>query len=123
MKQDYRHSWGHVGAGVFLLLAGLILLLGNFHYWMLGSAWHLWPVILLVIGIGKLSDAQFPWEYRKAVWMLFLGAFFLISELHLWGLSYGNSWPILLIGIGINMLWKSAYRQSSRCYFEEAPHA
>jgi hypothetical protein len=123
MKQLHRNSWGSCGVGIFLVLVGIALLFGNFHNWMLGSVWHLWPVIFLVIGIGKLSDAQFPWEYRKAVWLLFLGSFFLVSELHLWGFSYSNSWPILLIGAGINMLWKSVYRQSSQCYFEEAPHA
>lgn len=123
MTHYHRNSWGHVGVGVLLVLVGLVLLFGNFHYWMIGSVWHLWPIIFLVIGIGKLIDAQEAWEYRKAVWFLFLGGWFLISELHLWGFSYSNSWPLLLIGVGINMLWKSACRSSSQKYFEEAPHA
>lgn len=123
MKDYQRNSWGHVGAGIFLILTGIILLSGHFHYWVIGSAWHLWPVILLAIGLGKLLDAQVSWEYRKAFWTLFLGSWFLISELNIWGLSYSTSWPLLLIGVGINMMWKSINRRTVECYYEEAPHA
>ncbi len=109
MERNNRFSFGQLGVGVFLLVIGSILLLDNFDIINTPSIWNFWPLILIIIGIGKLLDARLPQEYQKAFWMLFLGTWFLISELHLFGLSYHNSWPILLIGFGIGMLWKSLY--------------
>jgi hypothetical protein len=109
MEENKRHSYGQFGVGLFLLAAGVALLLDKLDFFYIGSVWHYWPVIFIAMGFGRLLDAQFAWEYRKACWWLFMGSWLLVSELHLFGLSYHNSWPILLIGIGMSMLWKSAY--------------
>jgi hypothetical protein len=109
MEHDKGFSYGQLGLGFFLLITGAVLLLSNFDIIETGSVWNFWPVIILIIGIGKLMDARLPREYQKAFWTLFLGAWFLVAELHLFGLDYHNSWPILLIGFGIGMLWKSLY--------------
>ena len=108
MEHDKRHSYGQLGVGLFLFIAGVALLLDKFDLFYAGHVWHYWPIIIIVIGVGKLLDAQFAREYRKAYITLFWGSWFLISELHLFGLDYHNSWPLLLIGVGIGMLWKSA---------------
>lgn len=109
MEHDKRHSYGHLGVGLFLLIAGIALMLDKFDIFNAGPVWHYWPIIIIAVGLGKLLDAQFSWEYRKACSTLFIGAWLFMSELHIFGLDYHNSWPILLIGIGIGMLWKSAY--------------
>jgi hypothetical protein len=109
MEQNKRRSYGQFGVGFFLLAVGVALLLDKFDIFYIGSVWHYWPILIIASGFGRLLDAQEAWEYRKSVWWLFIGSWLLISELHLFGLSYHNSWPILLIGAGIGMLWKSAY--------------
>lgn len=109
MEQDKRHSYGQLGVGLFLLTAGVVLMLDKFDIIQNVQVWHYWPLIIIAGGLGKLFDAQFGWEYRKAFSTLFIGSWLLISELHIFGLDYHNSWPILLIGIGVGMLWKSAY--------------
>jgi hypothetical protein len=121
MEHIHRRPYSQIGVGIFLLLAGAALMLGKFDFIYIDSPWHFWPVILLAIGIGKLADAEYSWEYRKAVWTLFIGSWFLVSELHLFGLSYRNSWPILLIGIGIGMLWKSIYPSNARIRIGKEP--
>jgi hypothetical protein len=114
MEHDKRHSYGHLGMGLFLVIAGIALMMDKFDIFYAGQVWHYWPIIIITIGLGKLLDAQDTREYRKAFSTLFIGSWFLISELHLFGLDYHNSWPILLIGIGIGMLWKSAYSSQYR---------
>ena len=109
MEHDKRHYYGHLGVGLFLLFAGIALMLDKFDIFNAGPVWHYWPIIIIAVGLGRLLDAQFAWEYRKACWVLFIGAWLFISELHIFGLDYHDSWPILLIGVGIGMLWKSAY--------------
>ena len=114
MEHDQRHSYGHLGVGLFLLVAGIALMLDKFDIFNAGPVWHYWPIIIIAIGLGKLLDAQFTREYRKACSTLFIGAWLFISELHIFGLDYHNSWPILLIGIGIGMLLKSIYPEHIR---------
>jgi predicted tellurium resistance membrane protein TerC len=114
MEHERRHPYTHIGVGIFLLIVGVALLLNNFDIFNARPVWHYWPVILIAIGLGRLMDAQQIWEYRKAFWLLFLGAWFLVSELRLFGLSYHDSWPLLLIGVGIGMIWKSAYPSNYR---------
>ncbi len=107
MENKNQRFYGTLGVGLFLLLTGIFLLLNNFEIFYTRNVWDYWPIIIIAIGLGRLFDAQYSWEYRKAVMILFWGAWFLISELHIFGLSYRNSWPIILIGIGISILWKS----------------
>jgi predicted tellurium resistance membrane protein TerC len=114
MEHNKRHSHSQLGIGIFLLIVGVALLLENFDILSVGSVWRFWPIIIIAIGLGRLLDAQVAREYQKACWMLFIGGWLFISELHVFGLHYGNSWPILLIGVGIGMLWKSFYPEHIR---------
>jgi hypothetical protein len=114
MEQNKRLSYGQIGVGIFLLIVGVALLLDKIDILSIGILnnvpfWKFWPVIFIAMGISRLLDAQFAHEFQKGLWMLFLGTWFLVSELHVFGLTYHNSWPILIIGIGIGILWKSFY--------------
>jgi predicted tellurium resistance membrane protein TerC len=120
MEHNKRHHHSQLGIGIFLLIVGVALLLENFNFLNVGPVWRFWPVIIIVIGLGRLLDAQVAGEYQKAFWMLFIGGWLLISELHVFGLHYGNSWPILLIGVGIGMLWKSFSPEQTRIVKEHS---
>lgn len=109
-----RFDNSRLGIGIFLLIVGVALLLENFDILSVGSVWRFWPVIPIIIGLGRLLDAQTDREYQKAFWMLFIGGWLFISEFHIFGLHYSNSWPILLIGVGIGMLWKSFSLEHTR---------
>jgi hypothetical protein len=112
MKNRSNRSYGQFSVGIFLLFVGTALIFNKFDLFVIGHVWNYWPLIIIAIGIGKLFDAQFAEEYRKAFWMLLLGCWFLISELHLFGFHYSNSWPILLVGAGITIVWKSMDRSN-----------
>ena len=118
----HRSYASRIGVGAFLILVGALLLIGRFAYIPIPNPWHLWPLIMIVICLAKLIDAEYGWEYRKAVWWLFFGSWLLISELQLFGLSFHNSWPILLVGIGISMVWKSTYHDHDWHYRKEESH-
>jgi len=114
MEHNNQRMYGQLGVGLFILAAGVALMLDKFDILNTGPVWHYWPLIVVAIGLGRLMDAQFAWEYRKAFWLLFIGSWLFVSELHIFGLRYHNSWPILLIGVGIGILWKSAYPSHDR---------
>jgi hypothetical protein len=41
------------------------------------------------------------------MWLLFVGGWGLLNEYRLFGIHYGHSWPILLIGAGVLMVWRA----------------
>jgi hypothetical protein len=118
MNHKDRHSWWQFGFGTVLLITGIALLMDNFDFFEVGPIWRFWPLIFIAVGLGKLSDARVSSEYHSAAWWLFIGSWFLISELHIFGLHYNTSWPILLIGIGIGMVWKSIEYSHLKCVQE-----
>src|SRR5258708_27610201 len=38
------------------------------------------------------------------LWLIGVGAWMLISQLHLWGLGYGNSWPLFIVLSGLMLV-------------------
>lgn len=100
-----KFVWGGV-----LLLLGTALLLDNLEVVELGSVWKYWPFILVAIGIGKLLGANNSKERGDGLWWIFLGAWFYVSVFHVFGLTFSTSWPLLLVGIGASMVWRSLSR-------------
>jgi hypothetical protein len=93
--------------GTVLILAGAALLLDNWNILDIGPLWRYWP--LLVIGFGgmKFYNAASRDEEGSALWTVLIGAWLLVSFLHLWGLGFGDTWPAVFIAFGASILWKS----------------
>ena len=98
---------GSLIAGTILLVVGLLFLLNNFDFIYLGPVTHFWPLIIIAIGVTKLLTAEHPTERRKGGWWMLVGLWLLVSTTHLYGFSFHNSWPLLLIVLGINSIWKA----------------
>ncbi len=98
---------GTLIAGIILVLFGVAFLLDNFDLIYLGPISHYWPLILVAIGIGKLLQAETSWERRRGAWWILIGLWLLVSVLHMFGLYFHNSWPLLLIIWGIFAIWKA----------------
>jgi hypothetical protein len=104
---DRRVGWTLV-VGILMLAVGVLLLLDNFDVIYIGKpVSHFWPLIIVAIGVGKLAQAETRRERRTGFSWIFIGVWFLVSVLHMFGLTFHNSWPLLLIGLGINAIWKA----------------
>ncbi len=44
---------------------------------------------------------------RGGIWMIFIGIWGLLTEFQVFGLDYHTSWPLLIIGAGLKMVWRS----------------
>jgi hypothetical protein len=100
-----------VTTGVLLVTIGLIFLGEQLQP---GAAWdfgRLWPVVLIVIGLGRLASTS---ERRRggAFWFLFLGGLFLLNNYHV--LRIRESWPLFIVAGGISILMgaRSTRRQN-----------
>ena len=108
--------------GLLLILIGLIFLAQG-HDWLFG--WHLsfsrlWPLLLIVMGLARMSIAHGATvEARGAglaerqrrrshsmgsgVWLIFLGALFLLHTNDIFPLS--QSWPLFIVWAGLMVLF------------------
>ncbi|MFA6470083.1 MAG: DUF5668 domain-containing protein [Bacteroidota bacterium] len=109
--------------GSLLILIGAVLLLHQldiFYLYDLGidSVWQLWPFILVVIGIGKLADAPTLYHIGHGIWWIFLGLWLYVSIYHVYGLSFHETWPAILIAWGVSMMWESLTKDAKKSYKE-----
>lgn len=108
--------WGGV-----LLILGTALLLSNLDILHVDSVWSHWPLLIVALGIGKLIMAETPRERGGGIWMIFIGAWLYISIFRVFGFGFHDSWPILLVGVGVSMVVKSSSRYCSM-HDKEASH-
>lgn len=104
---------GQVVIGVALICAGGALFLEKEGIISIGPIWQYWPLILIGLGIVKTMQAQSRKEQGMGIWLLFIGLWFEVSLLNLWGLTFSETWPVILIAFGISMLWKGLPRINS----------
>src|SRR4051812_31852645 len=100
-----------VVVGLAIMLLGAGFLFDRMDGWHVHVSRHLWPIFPLFLGLGRLLDAPRKRRRGRAIrggmWMIYIGVWGFISEFHVFGLDYGTSWPLLIVGAGLNMVWRS----------------
>jgi predicted membrane protein len=86
--------------GIILILVGVAFLLDHMGVIHLGNVWNYWPMILVLMGIGRL----FSGEWVGGVVMLLVGSYFQLEHFGILHISWGTFWPILPIIAGILMI-------------------
>jgi hypothetical protein len=115
-QTNSRRLTARTVVGATILILGIAFLLNNLDIIDIGPAWHAWPLIIVAFGLNRIVQAENPREQRRGFWWTFIGLWLFVSVAHVFGLSFHNSWPILLIGVGIGMIWKTV-RPDSRWLF------
>ncbi|MCD6440734.1 MAG: hypothetical protein J7L86_02960 [Candidatus Marinimicrobia bacterium] len=104
MSNDSHRKSSNFWIGLALIILGVIFLSDTFHIIRFGrliSSW--WPVILIIVGITKLSGKD-----SKGGWTLIIvGIILQLTTLHIVSWHFiGRLWPVILIIIGIGILLK-----------------
>jgi hypothetical protein len=115
ITMDERHrspdNTGGLLIGMSIMLIGLAILLdragiiSGFHY----STF--WGLLVLTIGLIKISNVRQDGR-REGGWWVFFGAWMILNETHVW--RFRESWPLLLVAIGVSMVWKEIGRRGRR---------
>jgi hypothetical protein len=90
--------------GLLLMTGGIALLLQRFGIVDLWRTRTFWPLIIVVIGMSKLIHRRSVWS---GLWMIAVGAWLQAVTLHLYDLTYGSSWPLLLVVLGAGMIGRT----------------
>jgi Domain of unknown function (DUF5668) len=106
MNANRRHiDTDEVFWGLLLMAGGTALLLQRFHIIEISRVIHdFWPLIVIVIGISKLLHLRSLWS---GLWMIAVGIWLEMVTLHLYDLTYGSSWPLLLVVLGAGMIGRT----------------
>ncbi len=104
-------SAGRLVLGLYLVIVGGLVLIGNLGYDLPRDVWQLWP--LLVIGMGAI---KLLWPGEKddrsgGFWILIGGLYCALSAWNLFGLHWGTAWPVFLVAAGIEMVGKGMFNK------------
>ena len=84
-----------------VLLLGLLLLLDQLKMVDLVDWTRLWPLIVILVGVGQLSENKSRGDNGNALLVMMVGVWLLVCSLRLFDLGYRNGWPLLVVLIGI----------------------
>ena len=97
--------------GMLLIGTGVALILMNTGYLPYVRVWHFWPMLLVFGGLSKLfGDRK---ERSDGFLLLLIGLWMQAATLKLFGLTWGNSWPLLLVVWGLHIMWRAMDRKSN----------
>jgi len=122
-QESTRTDCGPILVGLILAFIGLAMLAdrtglsGGLHL-----AGKFWPIVIIAFGITRLvarpaPRTGHPQSRWTGIWFIYLGLWFFINEFHVFGLWYTTSWPLLIVGTGLGMIWRAleaSDRQSSQ---------
>jgi predicted membrane protein len=100
---------GRLFFAIFLIGAGTLLFLCNIGVLPIHNIWDFWPLILIAIGVAKLSHRTVS-ELLGGVLLALFGVLFLLLTLHVFSIrAWDGSWPfsLLLIAFGFVVLIKA----------------
>jgi hypothetical protein len=121
-RTQIQNAGGRFVFGLVLILLGALFLAHNLDIIYVDHIGRYWPVIFILIGLVKLSESGVNAQHGSGLGWIFLGAWLFISINRLWGFDFNNSWPILIIGWGVSLLWRALYRQPGLLTAEEHRH-
>ncbi|MES3020065.1 MAG: DUF5668 domain-containing protein [Pseudomonadota bacterium] len=83
------------GAAIFLDMTG------HLHIW---DLWRYLPLVLVVVGVNKMIGFPTARHFTSGLWNLFIGVWLFFTLEGLFGLTFKNSWPFVIIAYGIGMI-------------------
>jgi predicted membrane protein len=95
--------WGLFSGGIIALI-GLLILLDNMGIHLLSHLYRFWPMILILIGAWNLACKS--GRVFGGV-LVILGVLFQLDALGIAHFSWGEMWPLAIVGAGFLVMWSS----------------
>lgn len=88
--------------GLLFIAGGILLLARAFELLVfLPSVWKLWPAVAIAGGVTRLLWPSGKGSRLLGLWFVLLGSWGAINVWGLFGLTWADSWPLLVVGIGV----------------------
>lgn len=119
MTDDRATQHGRIMFGIAIIAAGVLMLVDRLELANVRVTSRLWPMFPLALGLLRLIDPPALCDgrlgtRRSGAWLVFIGCWGLMNEFHLMGFEYQNSWPLLVVFAGVNIVWRSIEAPAAR---------
>lgn len=109
-EDDWTKNMKTLVWGWFLIAVGSLFLLDRLQVVNLPNIGLLWPIVFLVIAAIHVVEGR----HGSAVMFVLMGAWFQACTLEWHGLTYHNSWPLLLIAVGLGIVIRALTGEDAR---------
>ena len=107
MKDATPHAWrNQMVWGLVIIAAGVAFLLERTGHADILDLWHYFPLLLAIAGLSNLVPPTTTRLVMSGLSCLGFALWLYVSLERLWGLGFHNSWPILIITWGVQVLLK-----------------
>jgi len=90
--------------GVVLVCVGVSFMLDRMDVIDIDSLWHYWPLLLVVLGVNKMVGYPTAKHFSNGLWMIAVGLWMFAVLERMFGLTWNNSWPFMIIVCGVSMM-------------------
>ncbi|MDC8771301.1 LiaI-LiaF-like domain-containing protein [Roseateles albus] len=101
-----------VWAGLILIVLGGLFFADNRGWLDLRKLQTFWPAIIGLLGLGQMLGARNTEQLCRGGLLVFVSAWLYASLEHVWGLNFYNSWPLLLIAVGLSKVITGVFHPS-----------
>lgn len=122
MEEQRGPALDKVVWGLVLIAIGAAFFLDRIDLFEIAGLWRYWPLILIVLGISKLLTPGDSQRRGSGVWLLLVGLWALIGTFGLFGLSWGSSWPLLIIAVGLSIVVQALLERPRAAATREDSH-
>ncbi len=98
---------GQVIIGIAVITLGLLFLLDNLNIIEFREVKRFWPVLLIIVGVTKLIDAQTTQERTPFIILTGVGVVMTLNRLGFDLFTFRNLWPLILIVVGGAVVYKA----------------
>jgi predicted membrane protein len=102
-----KSATAQIVIGLFVIGIGTVFLLDNLGWLNLDFTLHLWPAALIFFGILKLLQTRTPGGAVVGGVLVLVGGLIMLKDTGLISISWQSLWPLILIGLGLSVVFKS----------------
>ena len=102
-----RGNAGRLVLGLAVIAIGVLFTLDRLGYVDAGEFWEYWPVLLILLGMGRVLQPRGTHGRGFGLVLILFGVWFLLSNLDVIHYNFGDVWPILLVVLGVTMVWRA----------------
>jgi hypothetical protein len=97
---------GQLIIGLFVILIGVLFALDELGIAHAERFFQYWPVVIIVIGLVKLSQSGSDGGGLVGVTFILVGSWLLLEETGFIRISFFSLWPMLLVLVGAYLVWQ-----------------